>query len=109
LCDGDKLWTTLSQTSKDKIRYDGVLKDDGIFHMLYNDFVSLFDVLDICNYDASCNYFSEKMAVHKNAAMFKIDVTVLDSYIIELHQPTLRGETPDRVADGVCRATLIVA
>lgn len=48
LSDGDKLWTTLSQTSIDSLKYVGKASDDGVFYMLYPDFVSLFNILDIC-------------------------------------------------------------
>lgn len=112
LRDGDKLWDTISQAARDRFGYTNQPKDDGIFHMLYSDFTSVFDILDICHYDAACSYFSEKITIDKtmkNAELFKLEVSALDDYIVELHQPTLRGESPGRVTDGFCRATLIVA
>jgi|JI6StandDraft_1071083.scaffolds.fasta_scaffold12974_6 hypothetical protein len=44
--------------------------------MLYNDFNTVFDSLDICHYDANCSYFSEKINFDKNsmknAEVFKV-------------------------------------
>lgn len=81
--------------------------------MLYSDFNAVFEVMDICHYDASCSYFSEKIIIDKNnmknAVVFRVEIAVQDDYIVELHQPTLRGESPSRVTDGFCRATLLIA
>jgi len=113
LYDGDKLWDTVEQALRKKLGYNNQPKDDGIFHMLYRDFTAIFEVLDICHYDPACSYFSEKIVFEKegmkNAQLFRIEVNASDDYAIELHQPTLRGESLARIADGFCRATLILA
>ena len=52
--------------------------------MLYSDFNTVFDSLDICNYDASCSYFSEKLNIGKNmknGELFRIEITTSDEYI----------------------------
>jgi hypothetical protein len=109
LSDNDPTWSTFSPTVKEKLGYSSVARDDGIFSMLYSDFLSFFDIADICHYDSSCSYFAEKIIVGKNASMFSLEVTQDNDYIFELHQPTLRGESEDRLLDGFCRATLIIA
>lgn len=109
LCDKDNTWGAISLQAKQKLGYSSVARDDGIFYMLYEDFLNFYDVVDICHYDSSCSYFAEGMAVAKNAAVFNLQVPEQGEYILELHQPTLRGESLDRITEGFCRATLLIS
>lgn len=74
----DQFWSAVSPAHKQKLDYeDGKRKTntDGIFFILWEDFVAYFQLVDICKINDNANYnFLETSFKHLAASLFEIDV-----------------------------------
>ena len=62
-------WSTVPAADKQKIGFQE--KHDGIFYMLWEDFVNYFGMVDICRIDDNANYLSVESNFHlKRGEMF---------------------------------------
>lgn len=50
----NQFWSTVSPADKQKMGYTS--KNDGIFFMLWDDFVNYFDMVDICKINDNANF-----------------------------------------------------
>jgi hypothetical protein len=53
-----EFWDNMDQKDVEKLGHN--LADDGIFFMLWNDFVRYFRMVDICWINDNANYYSEQ-------------------------------------------------
>lgn len=78
--------------------------------MTYQDFCKFFSQAHFCMLQDQGNYISEDLYPNrKNGSVFNFEIENRGEYMFELHQEGNRGEDLERIEEGLCRSTLLVA
>ena len=101
-------WSKIPASEKQNIGFQE--KNDGIFYMLYEDFVNYFSMVDICRIDDNANYLSVESDFKKeNGEMFEFETNEHGTVTLGVSQQTHRGESAEIEKKGYSRATLVVS
>lgn len=102
-----KFWGSISAADRQKMGFSE--KNDGIFFILWEDFVTYYDMVDICKINDNASYSNVDAEFNKkNAEMFQFE-TNGGNVTLSLSQQSLRGTDPAIENKGYARSTLIVA
>ena len=78
--------------------------------MTYYDFCQFFSQTHFCMLENQGNYLPERIFPNnKNGSVFTFEIEKPGRYIFELHQDGIRGEDVEKIEEGLCRSTLLVA
>lgn len=102
-----QFWSKIPPGDKQKMNYQQ--KNDGIFFMLWEDFVNYFSMVDVCTLDDNANYLSVESDFDKaNGEMFEFE-TEGGMTTVAVSQKSLRGQSEDIEKKGYSRSTIVVS
>jgi len=85
-----KFWNSISPNEKKRIGYGD--SDDGIFFMLWEDFLDYFQLVNICKVNDRANYYYDELTYPQDIPLYVNLITKGGRATIGLTQEDTRGK-----------------